>query len=328
MPSTYTTNGGIEKIASGEQSGTWGATTNDNFDIIDRLTNGVTTLTLTGASSNLTTSDGALSDGQNKVLILSGTPGVTHTITVLPADAQKLYFVMNNTSDSVIFDQGSGANATVEAGASDIIYCDGNGGSAAVVSLMDSLNLTTYLKASNNLSDLASSATALQNLGVTATASELNKLDGATVTTAQLDYNAVSVLGKTEASKTVTADSNGVVTFDNGVYEESVAVTSSSGNATLNMREGTNFTHTLTENTTYIFSNPAPSGYVSSFTLKITQDSTARTVTWPSGVKWAGNVEPDVSTDSGHIDIYVFITYDAGSNWYGFVAGQHMGAAV
>ena len=70
MPSTYTQNGGIEKIASGEQSGTWGQTTNDNFDIIDRLTNGVTTLTLSGASSNLTTTDGALSDGQNKVLVL------------------------------------------------------------------------------------------------------------------------------------------------------------------------------------------------------------------------------------------------------------------
>ena len=42
MGSTYTTNGGIEKIGSGEQSGTWGDTTNTNFDIIDKLTNGVT----------------------------------------------------------------------------------------------------------------------------------------------------------------------------------------------------------------------------------------------------------------------------------------------
>ena len=35
MPSTYTTNLGIEKIATGEQSGTWGTTTNTNFDLID-----------------------------------------------------------------------------------------------------------------------------------------------------------------------------------------------------------------------------------------------------------------------------------------------------
>jgi hypothetical protein len=35
MASTYTANTGIEKIGSGEQAGTWGTTTNRNFDIID-----------------------------------------------------------------------------------------------------------------------------------------------------------------------------------------------------------------------------------------------------------------------------------------------------
>jgi len=132
MPSTYTTNGGIEKIATGEQSGSWGTTTNTNFDIIDRITNGVGSITLSGTSSNLQTSDGALSDGQYKVLILGGSPSGTHTITVLPNDAQKLYFVVNNSGQSVIFDQGSGDNVTVANGASSIIYCDGGGASAAV----------------------------------------------------------------------------------------------------------------------------------------------------------------------------------------------------
>jgi hypothetical protein len=132
MPSTYTTNGGIEKIASGEQSGTWGQTTNDNFDIIDRITNGVGSITLSGTSSNLQTADGALSDGQYKVLVLGGTPSGTHTITVLPNNAQKLYFVVNNSGQSVIFDQGSGSNVTIANNDSAIIYCDGGGGSAAV----------------------------------------------------------------------------------------------------------------------------------------------------------------------------------------------------
>ena len=36
MPSTYTVNLGIEKPATGEQSGTWGDTTNVNFDILDQ----------------------------------------------------------------------------------------------------------------------------------------------------------------------------------------------------------------------------------------------------------------------------------------------------
>jgi hypothetical protein len=46
MASTYTTNIGIEKPATGDQSGTWGDTTNTNFDIIDQGTNGVATFTL------------------------------------------------------------------------------------------------------------------------------------------------------------------------------------------------------------------------------------------------------------------------------------------
>ena len=135
MVSTYTANGGIEKIGSGEQSGTWGDTTNTNFDIIDRLINGVGDLTLSGTSSTLTTSDGALSNGMFKVLVLGGSPSGTHTITIAPNDADKLYFVKNGTSQSVIFSQGSGANATITAGKGAIIFADGAGSGAAVTDL-------------------------------------------------------------------------------------------------------------------------------------------------------------------------------------------------
>jgi len=40
MASTYTQNSGIEKPGTGDQSGTWGVTTNTNFDIIDRAVHG------------------------------------------------------------------------------------------------------------------------------------------------------------------------------------------------------------------------------------------------------------------------------------------------
>ena len=62
MASTYTANLGIEKPGSGEQAGTWGTTTNTNFDIIDRAINGVLSLSLTGTTTTLTTTDGGLSD--------------------------------------------------------------------------------------------------------------------------------------------------------------------------------------------------------------------------------------------------------------------------
>ena len=115
-----------------------------------------------------------------------------------------------------------------------------------------------------------------------------------------------------------------MVKFDNGIQEESTAVTSSSNAATLNLRDGTVFTHTLSENVTYTFSNPAASGYASGFTLKVTQDSSARTITWPGSVDWAGGTAPTLSTGSGDVDVFVFLTVDGGTTYYGFTAGQDM----
>jgi len=164
MASTYTTNGGIEKIEPGTQSGAWGATTNTNFDIIDRITNGVGTIDLSssGAAHTLTTSDGSLSNGMYKVLVLSGATEAC-TITVAPNDAQKLYFVDNNSGQACTFSQGSGANVAVANGGSAIIYCDGAGSGAAVVDLT-----TTFsgLLAANNLSDVADASTSRTNLGL------------------------------------------------------------------------------------------------------------------------------------------------------------------
>ena len=166
MASTYTVNSGIELIANGEQSGTWGSTTNTNLQIIDRLTNGVGNITLSGTTHTLTTTDGSLSDGQYKVLVFGGSPSGTNTVTVSPNDQDKLFFVKNNSGQSVIISQGSGANVTIPNGESAVIYCDGAGAGAAVVNLSATFDLTTFLESANNLSDLANASTARTNLGV------------------------------------------------------------------------------------------------------------------------------------------------------------------
>lgn len=132
MASTYTVNTGIEKPGSGEQSGTWGTTTNTNFDIIDRSLNGVGNITLTGTTHTLSTSDGSLSDGHYRVLVLGGSPTGTNTITISPTDQEKVYLVYNNSGQSAVFTQGSGGNATVTNGATAWIYADGGGATAEV----------------------------------------------------------------------------------------------------------------------------------------------------------------------------------------------------
>ena len=137
MASSYTANNGIEKIGTGEQAGTWGATTNTNFDILDRAINGVGAITISGTTHTLTTTDGALSDGHFKVLVFGGTLSSTNTVTISPNDQDKLYFVFNNTSgsQSIIIKQGSGATVTVGNGKTAIVYADGAGSGAAVAQI-------------------------------------------------------------------------------------------------------------------------------------------------------------------------------------------------
>jgi len=192
-----------------------------------------------------------------------------------------------------------------------------------VISVSEISDLTATAAELNTLDGITATVGELNTLdGITADVGELNKLDGVTATTAEINYLDITTLGTSEASKVVTADANGVVTFDNGKIEEVTAITSSSNAATINLQDGDNFTHTLTENVTYTFSNPAASGKASAFTLKVVQDATARTITWPASVDWAGGEAPTISTDSGAVDYFVFITTDGGTTYYGFTAGQ------
>tara|TARA_R100001509_G_scaffold59379_1_gene32720 strand:- start:424 stop:1506 length:1083 start_codon:yes stop_codon:yes gene_type:complete len=132
-------------------------------------------------------------------------------------------------------------------------------------------------------------------------------------------------LGLTQASGIVTSDANGVVSFDNGTIDEVTSVTSSSNAATINLRDGNFFEHDLTENVTYTFSNPAASGRASAFVLKVIQDSSARTITWPGSVDWPAATAPTLTATNNGVDVFVFFTIDGGTTYYGFVAGQALG---
>lgn len=155
MPSTYTSNLGIELPADGELDGVWGDVVNENMDILDRAINGVLSLSLSGTTSTLTTSDGALSDGQYKLLLLTGSPSGTHTITLAPNDAQKIYFVRNTTAQSVIFTQGSGGNVTIATGDSGIIYANGAGAGAAIANLTDHFAMSSVNITGGSITGLA-----------------------------------------------------------------------------------------------------------------------------------------------------------------------------
>ena len=140
MPSTFTTNNGIEKPAEGEQNNSWGDTANSDFDLIDQSLDGAVTVSLTGTTSNLAITSGAVSDGRNRVIIFNGTLSANHTVTITPNDAEKWYFITNSTTGgySVIIKQGSGSGTTVTIlnGYSKMVRVDGTGTNANVSEVM------------------------------------------------------------------------------------------------------------------------------------------------------------------------------------------------
>ena len=143
MASSYT-NIGLEKPATGEQAGTWGDTTNTNFDIVDRL-GGVGNISLSGTTHTLTASDGTASEAQFNFLNLTGSPSGTNTITISPNTLKKFFIVNNGSGQTATFTQGSGANVSVSNGTSKIIFCDGAGSGAAVTDVSNVLSVPTDL---------------------------------------------------------------------------------------------------------------------------------------------------------------------------------------
>ena len=304
---------------------------------IENATTGSQSINISqGSGANVT-----IANGKVALVYLDGAGSGAAVVLASPQVAVTQLTDVTSTASELNLVDGSSAGTIVNSKA--VIY--GSSGEVNGTTLQIAGNSITSTAAELNLIDGSSAgtivnskaviygssgevnATTLQIAGsaITSTAAELNKLDGVTASTAELNYVDVTTLGTTEASKAVTADANGVVTFDNGKIEESTVITSSSNAATINLRDGDNFTHTLSENVTYTFSNPAASGKVSAFSLKVIQDSSARTITWPGSVDWAAATAPTITATSGGVDVFVFVTYDGGTIYYGFTAGQAMG---
>jgi len=215
MASTYTDNSGIELIGVGEQSGTWGTTTNNNLEIIDKALNGVTDVAVSG-NMNIAVSDGdKTSNGHTRVLKLTGSLSSEATLTITPDDREAFYIVHNTAGDAVRFKQISGnTGIVVPNGAKAFIYADGKGsGSANVFDLLSDISTGGTKVTQAELALLAGGST----IGTTAVAAGDGIItnDGGTMrqTTAAtfstyFNSNLVEVksaLALTDSAQTVTA---------------------------------------------------------------------------------------------------------------------------
>jgi hypothetical protein len=157
---------------------------------------------------------------------------------------------------------------------------------------------------------------------IVATTAEI--LSGASVTGTATFNSAVVMSSTLSVANTATV---GVVQMaDNNLIRpklldyavKGVAKGNTGSTITLDLVDGNFFSATVDQATTFTFSNPPASGEFGNFVLELTNGG-AFTVNWPGSVDWPGGTAPTL-TASGK-DQLVFTTRDAGTNWYGFVAG-------
>ena len=132
MASTYTPLG-IEKMATGENAGTWGTKTNTNLDIIEQISGGYLEVSIAGGAGTtaLTQTDGGTGSAvATRVLKFTGSISGNRIVT-MPVLTENFYLINNGTSGSytVQLKAASGSGATVTWAASDkgwkLVYFDG-----------------------------------------------------------------------------------------------------------------------------------------------------------------------------------------------------------
>lgn len=144
MPSTYS-NLGIELMATGEKSGTWGAITNTNLGtLLDEAVAGYTSQAVTdGAATVLTIPDGSTSVGRHAVIELTGALTAARTVEV-PAKQKVWVFYNNTTNGHAVTVKVSGqTGVSIPNGARAIVYCDGTDVREVVVDPLSAASLGT-----------------------------------------------------------------------------------------------------------------------------------------------------------------------------------------
>ncbi len=142
---TYVNDLRLKEITTGDESGTWGTSTNTNLELIaEAFSYGTEAITTNADTHTTTIADGATDPGRSLFLKYTGTLDSACTITIGPNTVSKLWVIENATSGSqnIIIKQGSGATVTIPNGEVKAIYSDGAGAGGAMVDAFANLKVS------------------------------------------------------------------------------------------------------------------------------------------------------------------------------------------
>jgi hypothetical protein len=150
MASTYTPLG-IEKMATGENAGTWGTKTNTNLEIIEQISGGYIAKSIAGGAQTtaLSVSDGSTgAELSHRMIEFTGSITGNQIVTI-PLDVQTFYFLRNSTSGAytVQFKYASGSGDTFTFSATDkgdaVLFATANDGTNPDIYTLPNGNVTT-----------------------------------------------------------------------------------------------------------------------------------------------------------------------------------------
>ena len=165
---TYVNDLRLKEITTGDESGTWGDSTNTNLELIGEALSFTTKdCFASDADQQETVADGATDPARGMYFKVtsSATLSATRVLTILPNTMSRLQFIENATTGSQIITikQGSGSTVNIANGEVKAVLLDGAGSTAAVTDALTDLNLggnptTTTQSAGNNTTRIATTA--------------------------------------------------------------------------------------------------------------------------------------------------------------------------
>jgi trimeric autotransporter adhesin len=212
---TYVNDLRLKEIATGDEAGTWGTSTNTNLELIgEALGYGTQDCFASDADATTTVADGASDPARAMYFKVtsSATLTATRTLTIAPNTISRVMLIENATtgSQSITISQGSGSTVTIASGAVKMVYLDGAGAGGAVVEALADLELPTV-----TVADLT--ATTADINGGTIDGTVIGGTTPAAVTTSSLvattaDINAGTIDGTVIGGSTAAAITGTTIT--------------------------------------------------------------------------------------------------------------------